>query len=297
MGIFVQGTPLEGRYQPGDDFQEAFREYVSPWASQINVRPGDLGTLTWSDGPIEFLFVDAMKSLALANNIVQQFFSSLMPGVSLVFHHDFAHYYTPWIPLLMHRFRDYLRLVRPIPRTAVLFQAVSDIPTPLLRHTWSFADFDDAEVDQAFAYAASCIGPEGSAGLRASRLMLRVHQGDLERAAWERDQVPSGGVRLGGQLCRFRVRARRCAREPGNLTPETVAPRKNDGMTGFSFGLHVIDDRAVRGADGKETAWSRFGQADHVRRYDRDGFLEPLREAGFVVTSGGRVRSTAYATA
>lgn len=37
------------------------------------------------------------------------------------------------------------------------------------------------------------------------------------------------------------------------------------------------------GADGKETAWSRFGQADHVRRYDRDGFLEPLREAGFVV--------------
>ena len=203
MGDFVKGTPLEGRYEAGDDFQDAFRQYVSPWRHRIIVRPGDLGTLTWPDGPIEFLFVDAMKSWALADNIARHFFAALIPGTSLVFHHDFSHYYTPWIPLLMHRLRDYLVPVRPIPRTAVLFRAVAPIPTDVLARGWSSSDFDDAEVDEAYRYAVSCTGPGGAPDLRVSKLMLWVHQGDLERAVSERDEARRQGVALGSGFAAF----------------------------------------------------------------------------------------------
>jgi hypothetical protein len=203
MGDFVKGTPLEGRYEAGDDFQDAFLHYVAPWRHRVKVRPGDLGTLTWPDGPIEFLFVDAMKSWELANNIARQFFAALMPGTSLVFHHDFAHYYTPWIPLLMHRLRDYLVPIQPIPRTAVLFRATAPIPTNLLERRWSFSDFDDAEIEDAFTYAVSCTGPQGSPDLMVSKLMLRVHQGDLDRAVWERDEAQRQGMALGAGFGAF----------------------------------------------------------------------------------------------
>jgi hypothetical protein len=194
MAPFLTGTPFEGRYEEGDDFQDALLYYAAPWRDRIELRPGDLGTLEWSDGPIEFLFVDAMKSLAVANNVIREFFAALTPGVSLVFHHDFAHYYTPWIPLIMHRLRDYLVPVRPVPRAAALFRSAVPIPADLREHGWSLDDFDDAEVDAAFAWARTIAPPEGASGLAVSRLMLRLHQGDLERAARERDDARREGV-------------------------------------------------------------------------------------------------------
>jgi hypothetical protein len=194
MEVFLEGTPLAGRFRDGDDFEDAFRSYLAPWRDRVRVRAGDLTALGWADGPIEFLFVDAMKSVGLANNIARRFFGALEPGTSLVFHHDFAHYYTPWIPVLMHRLRDYLVPVRPVPRMAVLFRSVAPVPQDVLERELSLDDVDDAEVEAAFAFAAGCVAPEALPSLQASKLMLRVHQGDLERAVRERDEARRVGA-------------------------------------------------------------------------------------------------------
>jgi hypothetical protein len=196
MAPYLVGTPFEGLYVNGDDFQEALLYYAAQWRDRIELRPGDLSTLTWSEGPIEFLFVDAMKSWPLADNIAREFFAALVPGVSFVFHHDFAHYYTPWIPLLMYRLREYLEPVRPVPRRAALFRSVAPIPAELLAHRWSVADFDEAEVDEAFDAAADFVGPQVADGLRVSKLWLPLYRGDLEQAVHDRDVARRAGEPL-----------------------------------------------------------------------------------------------------
>lgn len=48
-----------------------------------------------------------MKSWELANSVLRNFFPALRPGLSLVHHQDFVHFFTPWIHLIMYRLREY----------------------------------------------------------------------------------------------------------------------------------------------------------------------------------------------
>src|SRR5262245_34362631 len=69
----VRGTPLEGKFKPGESFLDECRRLTQPWRDSIKLYPGDLCLIGWRDEPIEFLFVDAMKSWPLANSIVHDF--------------------------------------------------------------------------------------------------------------------------------------------------------------------------------------------------------------------------------
>ena len=57
----VKGTPLEGKFREGDGFLPEFEKRTAEWSEYFKVNAGDIKAAPWSGGPIELLFVDAMK--------------------------------------------------------------------------------------------------------------------------------------------------------------------------------------------------------------------------------------------
>ena len=184
------GTPLRGKYTDGDSFVEAFRERIAPWNPLIRVYPGDLEQIGWNQDPIEFLFIDAMKSWNLANSILKNFFPSLIPGLSLVVHQDFAHFYGVWIHLIMYRLREYLvPIEHPFLYSSRVFQYVKPIPNELLQMTYSLASFPEAEVEAALTYSRDITPKQMHPNIEAVRVMYWIQVGDAERAKVELTQA------------------------------------------------------------------------------------------------------------
>ena len=179
----VVGTSLEGKYRPGDSFLEECRRLTEPWKDNVAFYPGDLSVIGWSGGPIEFLFVDAMKSWALANSIIHDFYPSLIPGSSIVVQQDFGSFYVYWLHLLTSRFRDYFEPICDLPcASSVVFKYVKQIPEPLLRSHYDVSSFSSEEIDAAFEYAEGFVGSVKRAQLAAAKVRCYLEKGDRGRA-------------------------------------------------------------------------------------------------------------------
>lgn len=196
----VAGTELEGKYQPGESFVSEFESATEEWGSRVCTYAGDLTQTEWHGGPIEFLFVDAMKTWDLTNAILRNFFPHLMPGKSLVVHQDFVHYYTPWIHLVMYRLREFFTPRHHIPRTSsVVFSVEEAIPVDLLA-PYSFDDFTADEIAAAFDHSRRIVPKTAWAGIKAADIMLDVHRGNLDRAADELGAVRRSSLRFDDNL-------------------------------------------------------------------------------------------------
>ena len=182
----VIGTALDGKYQDGDSFLDEYRQRISPWNDLVQVYPGDLTELGWHQAPIEFLFIDAMKSWELANSILKNFFPYLVPGVSLVLHQDFAHFYTSWIHLIMYRLRDYLvPIEHPFIYSSRVFRYTQEIPEELLQYVYSFDTFSREEVEAAFDYSMAITPEKMQPNIMAAKVMYFIHVGDFKQAILE----------------------------------------------------------------------------------------------------------------
>jgi hypothetical protein len=111
----VRQTPLDGKYKTGESFLEAGRELTEPWKDNIRFYPGNLSSIGWFGGLIEFLFVDAMKSWQLSNCIIHDFYPSLIPGISILVRQDFGNFYVYWIHLITYRLREYFQPIYDVP--------------------------------------------------------------------------------------------------------------------------------------------------------------------------------------
>jgi hypothetical protein len=177
----VHGTPLHGKYKPGDSFLEECLRLTEPWKENIKFYPGDLSAIGWSGGPIEFLFIDAMKSWQLANSIIHDFYPSLIPGSSVVIQQDFRHFYAYWIHLITYRFREYFHPVYDIPYAgSLVFKYVKQIPDPLLRGVYDLSSFSNDEIDAAFEYAKRLVGQEKQAHIAVAKLRCYTEKGDRQ---------------------------------------------------------------------------------------------------------------------
>ena len=82
-------------------------------------------------GPVELLFIDAMKSWPLAKKIVTGFFPLLIPGTSVVVQHILI-FHNPIAAtshLLMWRLRDHFEWLHQIPRSgSVVFLCKENRP-------------------------------------------------------------------------------------------------------------------------------------------------------------------------
>src|SRR6266516_238746 len=54
------------------------------------VREGDVAEIGWSGGPIDVLFLDALKSWEINDAVLRDFFPSLVPGRSVIVHQDYG---------------------------------------------------------------------------------------------------------------------------------------------------------------------------------------------------------------
>ncbi len=193
---------LQGRiqkpYHSGDSFRAEFDEQTKSYKSLLAVTDRNLDLVTYNEGSIELLFIDAMKDVAVANHIVRQYYPSLIHGVSLVIHQDFVHFYTSWIHLIQYELRENFKFVYYVPdSSSVVFRYIG-AKSETKNYQLNIDAFDDRMIDAAFAYSCSLVPSAQHANILASKIMLYLHKGDLrsarllyDRLAVEYVEVPS----------------------------------------------------------------------------------------------------------
>lgn len=209
--FFVQ-KPTEGA-----SFVEDFRRAVTPYDTQkmLKTNAGDLTQERWEQGPIELLVVDVMKSWELANVVLKEFYSHLLPGKSYVMHQDFVHHTTPWIHLIHYRLRDYFEPVEEIEDACTyIFKYKHEIPLQILRKGYSVSDFSPDEVRAAFDYSLSLLKSNAvwkNAELFGSQALFFIDQGNDEDARRCLQRATQLGVPLlhGLALAQERLQAKR----------------------------------------------------------------------------------------
>lgn len=179
----VKGTPLEGKFKPGESFLAEFELRTKRYEAHFTIHPGDVSGHPWNHGPIELLFVDAMKAADTARVIVRDFYPHLIPGVSVVAHQDFAHFFTGWIHLIQYRLRDYFEFESEVKRACtVVFRLTKSIPAELLDQDWSLEKVSLAELNAAFDYSASLVGADKQEQIASARAMAHLHRGERDLA-------------------------------------------------------------------------------------------------------------------
>jgi hypothetical protein len=171
-----------GPYRPGDSFLPEFEYVVEPWRGRIEIHEGDLRRQSWTQGPIELLLVDAMKSWDLASHIVENFYTAMAPTAGYIIHQDYAHCFTPWIHLVSYRLREcFAPTADVLGSETVAFRLLRGVPS-LAARSLARETFRSDEVDAAFDYSLSITKSDKHSGIRAARIMLLVYDGDLDRA-------------------------------------------------------------------------------------------------------------------
>ncbi|MEJ6485422.1 glycosyltransferase family 4 protein [Nostoc punctiforme UO1] len=186
MDNCVKGTSIEGRYKQGDSFLDEFVRRISSWSHSISVYPGDVVKIGWNQRPIEYLFVDAMKSWELTKSIFLNFYPHLIPITSLIHYNDFAHFYTAWIHLLIYKLKPYFKHHCNLYQAAV-FQYVNPLPidTLLLDQDTPFTIFSYEDIERAFEYSLEIVIEELRPNIAAAKVMAFIHWGDLKQAKRE----------------------------------------------------------------------------------------------------------------
>ena len=183
MDANAKGTPLEGRYREGDSFLPEFETRTAYWKDHFTVHPGDLNAHAWDSRPIEMLFVDAMKAPDTAGAILRKFYPHLRPGLSVVAHQDFAHFFTGWIHLIQYRLREYFDFDSEVKRSCtVVFKLKSPIPAHLLDQDCDLKNASLEEIEAAFDYSASIVSIDKQEQIAAARAMSHLHRGEPDRA-------------------------------------------------------------------------------------------------------------------
>ena len=172
---------------------------LRPYGTLIELHQQDLLEYTPPPEPVEFLFVDAMKSWALAQHIAERFFPLLIEGQAYVVQQDFAHFaHTVGATnhLIMWRLRGHFQPVHHVPHSSsVLFRCIREFSGQL--PALSPESFSPEEVEAAYEYSGSCVSPKVRPDLEASKLAFLVEHGhaeparrQLQRLARFRSRVP-----------------------------------------------------------------------------------------------------------
>lgn len=204
---YFKNTSLEGKYQEGDSFLDEFRKRINPWANLIEVHPGDLTQIGWNgEKAIEVLHNDASKNWTLTNSILQNFYPSLIPGISIIVEQDFAHCGVPWLHLIRYYLKDYFEPLGHLPLSgSVIFKYQKEIPNELLRKSYSFDRFSRDDIDRAFNYGSSLVSQEMQSNVWAGKVMLYINLGDVDRAWHELLEAKKMGL-YSGEMVKVKKR-------------------------------------------------------------------------------------------
>jgi len=221
----------------GQSFATIFRRATGEFAHLIELHAGDLLEQSWpSEVPIEILFVDVAKTLALSGKVLTEFFVHLIPGKSLVIHQDFYHPTAFYLPVVMDFLMDHFTIIEAGRDWSVVFLLETVIPQEKLlaasRYRFSFA-----QQQAALRRMKRRVGMPGRDYLRLSECAaIGTHFGELRfraalaaairRSRLETDQVWSDGLAWCSDFKALRIRTRLYG-APSLMPSPTVADKAN----------------------------------------------------------------------
>lgn len=173
----------------GESFLEYTKAIIKPYEQWIRLRDENLLEPARFRDPIEFLFVDAMKSWDLANTITRTYFPRLIPGRALLVQQDFAYWgvVVATNHILMWLVREHAIPVYHAPGSCSVAFFVQrsfdrrELPT-----------LDPAAVtldmaEQAWEYSMSFVRGESRRDVWLCKVLFFIEQGWLD-AAWQEAQ-------------------------------------------------------------------------------------------------------------
>lgn len=191
MDPIAKVVSLPRQYAAGQSFYEDVRDLLRPYAGMVTLRKQDLLSYQPPTTPIEFLFVDAMKSWDLAQAIVERFFPQLIPHHSYVVQQDFA-YFHPLVAtnhLIMWHLRDHFRCVYHVPDScSVVFRCMRPCDAAgLPRFTPQM--FTPSMVEAAYEYSLRQVQPNMRVMLETAKLCFLVQEGHAVEAVKQRKRL------------------------------------------------------------------------------------------------------------
>jgi hypothetical protein len=112
----------------GDSFRGRFEARVAPFDVPHVVREGDVMEIGWSGEPIDILFLDLVKSWKINDAVLQDFFSCLVPGRSVIVQQDYGWGGEPWIAITMELLGDSVALIDGMKAGSHLFFVERPLP-------------------------------------------------------------------------------------------------------------------------------------------------------------------------
>lgn len=159
-------------------FEPAYLENMAPWKDRVQTHAQDIANPTWSGEPIEYLFIDVMKSWEAAAGVIKTFFPSLLEA-AVVVHEDYKHYNTPWIQLTMYRLREHLRPIYSLhDACTIVFECVKPITEADCDHACDYTSFTIQEINAAFDLAREIVDqdlPFWADQIDSAHLMALIH--------------------------------------------------------------------------------------------------------------------------
>ena len=219
----------------GQSFAATFRRATTQFADLIEVHAGDLLEQIWpSDEPIEILFVDVAKTLALSGKVLTEFFPRLIPGKSIVIHQDFYHPTAFYLPVVMDFLMDHFTIIETGRDWSVVFRLERPIPPEILQAA-SLYKFSFAQQQAALRRMMRRVDMPGSDYLRLSECAaIGTHFGErrfqvalataIRRSRLETDRVWSDGLAWCSDFKASRIRTRLYG-TPSLMPPPTSADK------------------------------------------------------------------------
>lgn len=131
VGEDYVGELIQQCFRPtvgGDSFLDIFEYQIGRYKEFVRGHVGNFLEEKWERGRIDILFVDLAKTQDLHDHIVQEFYTALVPGESLLMHQDFYHAWNPWMHIGMEFFVDRFELLDEyIPTNSRLFLTTKPI--------------------------------------------------------------------------------------------------------------------------------------------------------------------------
>jgi hypothetical protein len=177
------------RVAEGESFRALTQQIVEPYKHLVQIREMDLLQPERVRDPIEFLFVDAMKSWPLAASIARTYFPRLTTERSFIVHQDFGYHgvVVATNHILMWLLRDYAEPVYHAPGSC---SVVFFVKQPIDRR--ALPEMDPAKVtielaEQAWEYSNGFVRTEAKRDVWLCKVLFFIEQGWLD-AAWEEAQ-------------------------------------------------------------------------------------------------------------
>lgn len=129
MPEFFARNNVTGMGAPGESFADALRANIAGVADMVDLRIGDiLETARDCDQPVEILFLDVLKLPEISRFMIRQFFTRLIPGVSVVVHQDYFYELLPYIMVDQEFFQDHFAFIGEACSTALFLctKAIDD---------------------------------------------------------------------------------------------------------------------------------------------------------------------------